>query len=101
MPSVPAHDRVSNAFEALGTDDPRRARAQAKRELARGPRCLCCLSPRVHLSKFVGSLLFLDDNPELLHRALPAADWARFTVRTIAACIVLYGRARVELHERR
>lgn len=101
MPPITAHHPVSNAFDALGSDDPPKARAEAERELARGPRCRCCLSARVHLSKYVGSLLFLDDNPELLRRALPAADTARFTVRVIAACIVLYGRARVELHERR
>ncbi len=99
--SIPPRAHVSHALAALGTDDPRHARAAAERELARGPRCRCCVSPRVHLTRYVGSLLFLDDDPELLQRALPAADAARFTVRTIAACIVLYGRARVALHERR
>jgi len=91
---------VSKAFAALDAADPAWARAEAERELARGPRCRCCTTALVHLGKYVGSILFLDDNPELLQRALPPDDRARFGVRAIAACIVLYGRARVELYER-
>jgi hypothetical protein len=75
-------------------------RAEAERELARGPRCRCCVHARVHLTRYIGSTLFFDDNPEQLQLALPAADRERFTPRLIAACIVLFGRARVELHER-
>lgn len=96
----PAPTPPTNALAALDTRDPIAARADAERELARVPRCRCCVSARVHLAKYLGSTLFFDDKPELLRSALPAADRARWTVRAVAACIVLYGRPRVELHGR-
>jgi hypothetical protein len=95
-----AHASATDAFSVLGVDDATDARTEAERELSRAARCRCCVSARVHLGKYVGSTLFLDDNPQLLHSSLPPADRARFTMRTVAACIVLYGRPRVELYER-
>jgi hypothetical protein len=76
------------------------ARNEAERELARAPRCGCCVSPRVHLAKYVGSTLFFDDAPESLRRALPSAERARWSDRLLAAFIMLYGRARVSLFGR-
>jgi hypothetical protein len=94
------HSTGADAFSVLGVNDAIDARAEAEHELSRATRCRCCVSHRVHLGKYVGSTVFLDDNPQLLHSSLPPADRARFTVRTVAACIVLYGRPRVELYER-
>jgi hypothetical protein len=85
----------SPLLSALGVATWPQARTQAQRELLRGPRCRCCVSARVHLGRFVGSTLFFDDDPEKLRLALPPAE--RLTTREIAACIVLYGRERVDL----
>jgi hypothetical protein len=87
----------SKACAALGADDAAEARLEAERELARGPRCRCCLTPRVHLSRFVGSTLFADDDPATLLQAIPRDAREQFDTRLIAACIVVYGRARVTL----
>jgi hypothetical protein len=73
------------------------SRGEAERELARAPYCGCCVSPRVHLAKFVGSTLFLDDKPSSLRSALPFAERARWSERLIGALIVLFGRPRVTL----
>jgi hypothetical protein len=73
----------------------------AARELGRAPRCACCISPRVHLAKYVGSTLFLDDNPAALRRALPPADRERWNDRLLSAFILLFGRPRVTLFSER
>jgi hypothetical protein len=92
--------RSFKALVALGAATPSEACRRAERELARAPRCGCCVSPRVHLTKYVGSTLFFDDDPASLRRALPQAERARWSDRLIAAFIMLYGRARVSLFER-
>lgn len=88
------------ALLALGAASLLEARLAAARELERAPRCGCCVSPRIHLAQSVGSTLFFDDDPAELQRALPFADRARWTARLVAACIVRYGRARVDLYAR-
>lgn len=70
-------------------------------ELERAPRCGCCISPRVHLAKYVGSTLFSDDTPAALQRALPAAERARWSERLLGAFILLFGRPRERLFEER
>jgi hypothetical protein len=106
MPSHPVvHARAAAAARpaatrALATLDAAtllEAHAEAERQLARAPRCGCCLTPRVHLGRYVGSTLFLDDDPEMLRLALPPAERPRWSPRLLAACVVLYGRPRVEL----
>jgi hypothetical protein len=89
----------SRALIAFQTNDLALARARAARLLAR-EHCGCCISPQVHLARFVGITLFLDDDPVELQRAIPSAERARWTVQVVAACIVLYGRARVTLYEK-
>jgi hypothetical protein len=79
---------------------PEETRADAEREVSRAPRCSCCLTARVHLAKYIGSTLFLDDNPDQLQLALPIAERAQWTPRLLAAFILLSGRARVDLHPR-
>jgi hypothetical protein len=86
------------ALDVLYAADWPQARAEAKRIIERGPHCRCCVGPRVHLTRFIGSTLFFDDDPEKLRLALPPGD--RLTARVIAACIVLHGRERVELFPR-
>jgi hypothetical protein len=85
---------------ALGAASLAEARAAAERELAHGPHCRCCVSPRVHLAQWVGSLLFLDDDPAELQRALPVGERAEWPLRRLAACITLWGRVRVSPYER-
>jgi hypothetical protein len=55
---------------------------------------------RQHLSKRLGSTLFLDDNPAELQRALPRAEHEHWTERLLAACILLWGRPRTTLYGR-
>jgi hypothetical protein len=95
-PSQPQRSS-SKACDALGADNLTHARSLAETELARGPRCGCCLTPQIHLTRFVGSTLFLDDDPTKLLAAFPRDARGQFTTRLIAACIVLFGRARVSL----
>jgi hypothetical protein len=73
------------------------ARRDAERELQRAPRCNCCISPRVHLTTYIGSILFSDDTPATLRRALPAAERERWSERLLAAFILLFGRPRERL----
>jgi hypothetical protein len=87
----------SKACTLLGADTLAQARSEAERELARGPRCGCCLTPRIHLTRFVGSTLFLDDDPHALLAAIPLDQRGNFTPRLIAACIIVHGRAREAL----
>jgi hypothetical protein len=87
-----SHSLASLALDAT----PLEARAEAEHQLARVTPCRCCVNPRVHLSRYIGSTLFLDDDPAELQQAIPPAERARWTVRLIAACIVLYGRARLD-----
>jgi hypothetical protein len=98
--ALPLHRRrapVCKAFEWLGAEHPEEARVAAERELARGPRCRCCLAPRVHLARYVGSTIFTDDDPAALLRAIPLAERGEWSERLIAACIVLHARPRVSL----
>jgi hypothetical protein len=88
------------ALATLGASSPSQARADAERELARARPCRCCLTPRIHLTKYVGSTLFLDDDPAELQRAIPRAEHSSWTQRLVAACIILYGRPRLTLFER-
>jgi hypothetical protein len=82
----------------LGVGSSSEARSAAERELAQGPRCGCCVSARVHLSRFFGSTLFLDDDPTQLWLAIPLTERERWTPSIVAACIVLHGRARCDLY---
>ncbi|MCW2630274.1 MAG: hypothetical protein JWR48_6996 [Mycobacterium sp.] len=64
--SMHSHSLASLALDAT----PLEARAEAEHQLARVTPCRCCVNPRVHLSRYVGSTLFLDDDPAelaLLH----------------------------------
>jgi len=69
-------------------------RRDALRELTHAPRCGCCISPRVHLTKYIGSTLFSDDTPATLRRALPATERERWSGRLLSAFILLFGRPR-------
>jgi hypothetical protein len=88
---------LPKALIVLGADTFSEAVASARREIDRGPFCRCCVSAHVHLTRFVGSTLFLDDDPRQLQLAIPPEERLKWTPRVLAACIVLYGRARVEL----
>ena len=90
----------SKALAALDARTATEARAEAERELARARPCGCCVGPRAHLATHVGSILFLDDDPAELQRAIPRAEHAWWTRRLVAACIVLYGRPRLTLFAR-
>ncbi len=83
------------ALDALDAQSPSEACTLAANELARARRCGCCLTPRIHLATYVGSTLFLDDDPAELQRAIPRAEQAVWTKRLVAACIILYGRPRL------
>jgi hypothetical protein len=83
------------ALMALGAGSPQQGAAAARSVLARAPRCGCCRSHWEHLAKYVGSLLFLDDDPRRLAEAVPRSERTPWTERLFAACIVLHGRARV------
>jgi hypothetical protein len=87
-------------LDALDARSPAEGRIDAERELARARPCGCCLTPRIHLTKWVGSTLFLDDDPAALLRAIPRGERASWTTRLVAACIVLYGRPRITLFGR-
>ena len=87
------------ALDTLGAASWPEAREMAQRVLGRGPHCLCCVSARVHLARYVGSTLFFDDDPEELRQALPPGE--QLGAREIAACIVLHGRERVDLFLKR
>ena len=99
-PTIAPSSQPLRALAALGAATLAEAGLEAERELARAPHCGCCMSPRVHLAKFVGSTLFLDDDPAMLRLALPSAERARWSERLVAALIVSYGRARLTLFGR-
>ncbi len=86
---------ASRAVRALGATCSADATARATRVLDDAPRCGCCISHRVHLTKYVGSTLYIDDDPRQLAEAVPARERTAWTERLFAACIILYGRARV------
>jgi hypothetical protein len=88
-------DGSSSAYHVLGAATHGEAIAVAMRILERAPRCGCCISHRVHLSRYVGTLLFYDDAPSRLVDAIPASERTEWSERLFAACIVLHGRARV------
>jgi hypothetical protein len=89
-----------STLAALGAATLTDARRTAKRELRLASPCGCCTSARAHLARYVGSTLFLDDRPDQLHQALPSEEREHFPLRLIAACIVLYGRARIAVPTR-
>jgi hypothetical protein len=82
------------ALMALGAFSSADAVDHARRVLAGAPRCSCCPSHRAHVAKYVGSTLFVDDDPHELSQAVPTSERTPWTERLIAACIVLHGRAR-------
>ena len=77
-----------------------RAPREAERELLRAPRCACCVSPRVHLAKYIGSTLFSDDNPATLRRALPPPSVRAGATGCWLRSSSLFGRPRVALFAR-
>jgi hypothetical protein len=85
----------SRAFHALGAASSAEAIRAARHVLDDAPGCGCCISHRVHLTRYVGSTLFLDDDPRQLAQAVPPRERTVWTERLFAACIVLYGRTRV------
>ncbi len=91
--AVPRDDE-SSAHRVLDAHSAAEALSAATRVLDMAPRCGCCISHRVHLARYVGSTFFVDDEPQKLARALPPRERTPWTERVIAACIVLYGRAR-------
>ncbi len=44
----------------------------------------------------LGSTLFLDDDPDKLAEAFAPAERLRFTPQVLAACIVIFGRERLQ-----
>jgi len=90
---IPPHPR-SKALATLASRSPDEARLDAERELARAQPCGCCLTLRIHLTKYIGSTLFTDDDPAALQRAIPRHEHRRWTQRLLAACVVLWGRPR-------
>jgi hypothetical protein len=96
--TLPAPSRHLKAVQALGAHNLFEARAIARRELEDESACSCCRSPRDHLARFVGSTLYFDDDPAHLRRAIPFEERLQWTPRILAACIVLYGRERIDLY---
>jgi hypothetical protein len=74
------------------------ARQAARRELVRAGSCGCCDSLVAHVFQRLGSTLFLDEDPVKLTEMFPAGERVFITPRVIAACILLTGRERIELH---
>jgi hypothetical protein len=60
----------------------------------------CCGNALAHVHHRLGSTFFLDDDPVQLSRAFPAAERDQFNPRLLAACVVLWGRARVSVFDR-
>ena len=81
LPFTPARKPATKALAFLPCKHPAQVRAEAEREVAEAPRCGCCVTARVHLVKYVGSTLFLDDDPEQLQLAFPASERAEWTPR--------------------
>lgn len=74
------------------------AHQQAELELASARCCACCSSLLAHLRERLGSIIFLDDDPEELARAFSADERDEYTPRLLAACVLLYGRPRQSLY---
>ena len=72
---------------------------QARIELASARACPCCATLLAHVHERIGSTLFLDDDPVQLAAAFDATERDVFTPRVLAACVLLYGRARVGVGE--
>lgn len=69
------------------------ARRQARLDLISAPRCHCCDSLRTHIHRRIGWTFFIDDDPEQLAQAFDAPERESIK-RTLAACILLFGRER-------
>jgi len=78
----------------------RAARRAAIRELSCVSLCGCCDSLLHHVQQRVGSTLFLDEDPVRLLEMFSPAERAFITPQVMAACILLTGRERSDLHPR-
>lgn len=81
----------------LGAYDADDAYRLAEHELAGARHCPCCKTLLAHLTDRLGSVLFADDDPDRLAALFSPEERDEFTPRLLAACILLYGRPRVEL----
>ena len=85
---------TSKALQALGISALQSERQVAERTLERAHACPRCASLLEHLFDCLGSTFYFDDDPALLARSFDDAVRDPFTVRVLAACIVLRGRER-------
>ncbi|PTL84928.1 hypothetical protein [Vitiosangium sp. GDMCC 1.1324] len=88
-------DNMPRAVRLLGAGGLADARHRAEHVLESARRCTCCRELLAHMFDRLGSTLFLDDDPAALARAFEDAERDAFSVRVLAACIVLSGRERV------
>jgi hypothetical protein len=80
-------------FGAFSLRDARDAAANVLAAAGHCPRCTRVLAQRFDK---LGSTLFYDDDPRALIRVFAAEDRDACTLRLLAACIVVHGRARTE-----
>ncbi len=83
-------------FYILEADCLSNARRLARRQLRRARRCARCRQLLARMFDQIGSTLFIDDDPEQLILAFDPAERDADTLRTLAACIVLTGRPRLQ-----
>ena len=97
-PIHPPRQLGGQAFLYLDATSFEEARQSALRVLELAADCPRCKRVLHQLHERIGSTLFLDDDPRLLARAFDAADREGCAQSVLAACIVLFGRARVPAH---